>query len=179
MDVSQETVIERSRSKTLLIFLGSAVFVALGVWLLTLTDESLLNRYNELFLRGMGLASILLFGIFGVIALKKLFETGPALVLSPQGILDASSGVSAGFVPWSDITASSIFTIRNQKILVIHVADPEPYIRRHNALMRFVARQNLAMCGSPVTISATSLKISFDTLCETFKAYAMAHVPVR
>jgi hypothetical protein len=50
-----------------------------------------------------GLAGIIFFGFVGFYLLKKLFNKKPGLIISNSGIVDNSSGISVGFIPWSDI----------------------------------------------------------------------------
>jgi hypothetical protein len=56
-------------------------------------------------------------------------------------------------------------------MLVIRVMSPEAYIERGNPLKRSLNRMNFKLCGSPLAISATTLKINFDELVRLCSAY--------
>ena len=79
--------------------------------------------------------------------------------------------VSAGLVRWSEVTEIREYQVQRQKLISIHVADPEKYVNRGNFLKRMTNRANLKMCGTPSNISSSSLKISYGELLETFETY--------
>jgi hypothetical protein len=85
--------------------------------------------------------------------------------------VDNSSAVAAGLIPWSEITGLGTFELHRQKMLVIHVADPDKYVGRGNALRRAVNRANTTLCGSPIAIASNVLQIPFDELREEVAAY--------
>ena len=174
MASSEETVIELSKSKTILLILGSVAFVATGIWILSLDTPAIesLPRYGSpWFVYGVGITATLFFGLAGAVGLKKLFDKAPGLVLDGEGFTDNTSGVSAGLVPWSEVVEIGQYQVQKQKLISIHVVDPEKYVNRGNPLKRMTNRANLKMCGTPINISSNSLKISYDELLETFEAY--------
>ncbi|ORA62129.1 STM3941 family protein [Mycobacteroides franklinii] len=57
-----------------------------------------------------------------------------------------------------------------QRILMVAVKDPERYIARGGPVTRLLNRGNMRMAGSPIAISANSLKIGFDELLAAFEA---------
>jgi len=76
-------VLRQSRKKTALALFGSAVFVALGVWMITdsSTDSS---RYSPEIVVLIGWCAVLLFGAFGLKGLYNLARP-MQVVLSPEG----------------------------------------------------------------------------------------------
>jgi hypothetical protein len=122
--------------------------------------------------RAVGVAGVLAFGYTTVFGVRKSFDRKPGLVLSPTGLVDNASAVAAGFIPWSEVTGLGVFEMQGQRMLVIHVADPERYVAMGGALKRAMNRANAGMCGSPVVISANALRISFDELQREVAAYA-------
>jgi hypothetical protein len=171
MSVDSERVIELSRTKLVMGVAGSLLFVALGAWFFMADDDGSLLRTLGRFappwvFHALGAAAILFFGGCAVYAAVKSFDRTPGLVLGPEGLVDNSSAVAAGFIPWSEVTGVHVFELNRQKMLVLHVADPEKYIGRGNALQRTLNRANTSMCGSPIVISATALRISFPELHE-------------
>jgi hypothetical protein len=178
MNPGDEKIIELSKTKIALAILGSCAFVAIGVWMLSLDEESIRSgRSFRLFLnkpmyaRGLGLLAIGLFGLLALFLFRKLFDKKPGLVFSDSGIVDNASAVAAGFIPWSEVIGSRIFEMPQQKMLIIMVKEPEKYIERGNAVKRKLNQANHNMCGSPISISANSLKIDFAELHSLFDQY--------
>ena len=171
-------MIELSRTKLVLLILGSCAFVAAGAWLLSFdASEIRSGRSFNFFFRepwvvyGVGLAAILFFGLCGLYAFVKLFDKKPGLILNSAGIVDNASGVAAGFIPWSEVTGASIYEIQKQKMLIIGVRSPQKYLDRGGALKRAFNKANSKMVGSPVAISSVALKINFAELVSLFERY--------
>jgi len=178
MGSADEAVIELSKAKMALILLASCVLVALGAWLLThdaaviRTNRSFRFFFNEpAFAYGLGLLSILFFGFCGVVAVRKMFDKKPGLVLNSSGVFDNASGASAGLIPWSDVVGSGVIEIQGQKMLIIQVSDPNKYIDRGGAMRRVLNRASYKMGGHPVAIPSNTLKIDFPELVALFDEY--------
>lgn len=178
MDSADETVIELNKTKMALLLLAACAFVAVGAWLLThdaaaiRTGRSFRLFFNEpAYAYGLGLLSILFFGFCGVVAVRKLFDKKPGLVLNSSGLVDNASGASAGPIPWSDVAGYEVIEIQGQKMLVIQVRDPRKYIDRGGALRRALNRASYKMGGGPVTIPSNTLKIGFPELVALFDQY--------
>ncbi len=178
MEQHQSIQIPFSKSKVLALVLGATLFVLLGLWLITL-DTTKFHGFgpfrNPLLIRGTGIASIAFFGACAVIGLMKLFDSKPGLVISQDGIIDNSSGVSAGYIPWSRVIGVSEFTVLNQRFVGIVVNNPEEYLNRGNALQRKANQVNMKMFGTAINISSNALKIQFDELVrvlqDAYKTY--------
>lgn len=174
MNTDHEKVIELSKFKVLLLTLGACAFVAGGLWMLQLdaTEITAQRKFNNpAVVYAIGWVSILFFGLCGVYGFRKMFDSRPGLVLSSAGILDNSSGISAGLIPWSEIVGFAIYEVQQQKMLIVKVSNPEKYIQRGNFLKRALNRTNFKMCGSPIAISSNSLKIRFDALIDSCNQY--------
>jgi hypothetical protein len=174
MDSRDETVIKLSKKKLMLLLLGASAFVAAGIWMLSLDDATIQSRRSlndPVFVHGLGLASIVFFGICGLYALKKLFDKKPGLIFNSYGIVNNASSVSAGFIPWSEILGATIFEVQKQKLLIIHVRYPQEYIAHSNPLKQALNRANYKMVGSPISISPVGLEITFSELVALFDGY--------
>ena len=179
---NDEKIIELSKGKILLLVIGAGVFVGLGIWMYLLDPAWIESqpRFNEpLLTHGIGIVSVVFFGLCAIVGIKKLFERRPGLILSAAGLSDNSSGVSAGLIPWDEIEGFDVFKIRRQKLLVVKLADPEKYIQTGGFGRRTLRAMNFKLCGSPFAISANSLKINFDdlvSLCNVYRAkYGNSH----
>lgn len=176
MSVDDERVIELSRVKIGLMIAGSLLFIAAGAWFLMASDDgSLVTTLSRFvppwFVHGLGLVTALFGAAGAVYGIRKSFDRKPGLTLSPAGLVDNSSAVAAGFIPWSEVTGLGTFEIQGQKMLVVHVTDPARYIERGSALKRALNRANAGMCGSPIVISSNALRIPFDELRNEVAAY--------
>ena len=176
MTVENERVIPLSRAKLAMTIAGALLFVAAGAWFFMASDEGSLVTTMGRFVppwvvHGLGIAAAL-FGVAGVVyGVMKSFDRKPGLTLGPAGLVDNSSAVAAGFIPWSEVRGVDTFQVHNQKMLVVHVADPARYVERGSALKRALNRANASMCGSPIVISSNALQIPFDELRRELAAY--------
>jgi hypothetical protein len=159
---SEALVIPLSKGKIFLLTFGAVAFVALGVWLYLNADH--ISRGNPLYVRGVAAACVLFFGLCGAYASRKLFDSAPGLVIDTAGIVDNSSSISAGRIPWSDIEGFKVRTIKRQRFLTIEVRNPEKYLQRVSGLRRLLVAINARYFGSPIQITANTLAIGFDDL---------------
>lgn len=174
MNITDEKVIDLSKTKLFLLIAGACTFVVGVLWMLQLDSVEIESqrRFNSpLFVHGTGVVSIIFFGLCGIFGIKKTFDKKPGLVLSAAGILDNSSAVSAGFIPWSEIIGFDIFEIQNQKSLIVKIANPEKYIEVGGPMKRALNKMNFKLCGSPIAITSNSLKIGFNELLDVCNMY--------
>ncbi len=155
-----------SKTKLTLLTLGAAVFVAFGFWFVIAPPVIKHPLYgNPAVILAAGILSIVFFGLCGVIGVKKLFDKTPGLTINNQGISDNSSGISAGLIAWKDIIEIRKQNLMSQNFLILVVRNPEEYLNRQtNILKRKPMELNLKSYGSPIAVSANSLKINFDEL---------------
>lgn len=184
MSDERERVIELSRTKLVMMIAGSLLFVAAGAWFLTASEEGslvgTLGRFaRPWMIHGLGAVAILFFGGCALYGAAKAFDRRPGLVLRPDGFVDNSSAVAAGFIPWREVTGLGIFEFNRQRMLVVQVAEPEKYAARGNALKRALNQANTRMCGSPVVISSNALRIPFDELHGEFASRLARHAGPR
>ena len=146
--------------------LGSIIFVGLGIWLMSNSEKFLTTIFrNTTLIFLVGLAGILFFGFVGFYIFKKLFDKSPGLVISDDGILDNSSGVSAGFIPWSDIVEIKETKVFNQKFINLVVKNPQNYIdRQSNSFKRWTMTKNYKSFDTAIGISANGLRYNYEDL---------------
>ncbi|MBA0048231.1 STM3941 family protein [Mycobacteroides sp. LB1] len=162
-DTGGELTIALSKWRLGLIALGAIAFVPACIWAMNADDASVVRR-------GIAGIGIPFFGFCGLWALRKLFDTKPGLILSSKGFTDNASAIAAGFVPWTDVTGIHVVEIKKQRTLIVTVKNPEHYIAKGSAARQLLNRANMRMAGSPIGISANSLKIGFDELIAQFEA---------
>jgi len=183
---ANETVIELSKAKMVLMLLGAIAFVGAGIWFLTLDAEAVRSgRSFRLFFNspafayGLGVISIVVFGGFGIFTVKKLFDRKPGLIFNSEGVVDNASVASPGLIPWPEIEGMRVFELSGQKMLIVLVTDPQKYARNGNPLKRMLNRANANMSGSPIYISANSLDIGFPELISLFEKYLQKYGTTR
>jgi len=161
-----EILIPISKQKIILLAIGALIFVGLGILFVTNPEKytsRIMRIPSIIFISGV--ASILFFGICIPFIFKKLLDKSPGLIITNQGILDNSSGVSAGQIYWSDIKDISVLKIYRQKLIMLHVKNPQDYIdKQTNGFKRKMMTLNYKMYGTPLSITSKGLKISFDEL---------------
>ena len=155
-------VIPLSKTKLLFLVIGVVCLFAAGVWLFMNADQ--FPDKNPTLAKSVGVAGVLFFGACAAYGFIKLFDSVPGLIVDSKGIFDNSSGISAGLIPWSDITGFSVNSIQRQRFLSIEVRNPDKYIQRASGLKRLLVSLNARYFGGPIHISSNSLKIPFDQL---------------
>lgn len=155
-----------SKRKLIWMTLGSIVFCGFGIWFLVSppnTDYPVLRSPAGSFLTG--LVTLLFFGIGIIVFIRKLLSKKPGFIISHQGITDNSSGISANHIPWEHIQQIKELEIMNQRCIIIVLKKPEEYLEKvRNPLKRKTMQMNYKIYGSPISISANSLKINFQNL---------------
>jgi hypothetical protein len=162
-------VVPLGKSKIALTVLGSAAFVAVGLWLLSTAAEE--PRPRLFLTETIAIACIAFFGVCGLAALFKLFDFSPGLVIDAEGIVDNSSGISAGRIPWSDIRGFSVTTVQGQRFLTVKVDNPKKYVQRGHLLKRLFVNANASYFGGAIQISANALRIDFDELVTVTRTF--------
>lgn len=161
-----KTEIKLSKGKLALKLAGSILFVAIGAWFVINPSKFKSVAWSSseaIFIAG--LMSILLFGFVGFFIFKKIFDDSPGLIISDDGIVDNSNGISAGEILWSDVVKITAIKVASQDMLVIVVDNPELYINRQSSVIRRKAMKLiLNMYGSPINISAGGLQCNFQEL---------------
>jgi len=166
MSSIQRTEIPISKSKIYLMLFFSVVFVAIGVAMFFIQPSSGRYLINVPVIRyGLAVACILFFGYTGIFFISRLKGDKPGLIIDEYGITDCSSSVNAGLIPWADIRQFTVVNVMNQKFLMIVVHNPNDYINKQtNALKRRAMIYNHSNYGSPISISANTLKIKLPQL---------------
>ena len=166
--MNEEIIIPLSKTKIFLIFIGALAFVVFGIWFLNEPEQFANKAYRPRsaeFIQIIGIIAVGFFGICGLFALKKLFDNKDGLIINKNGITDNSSGTSVGLISWNDIIDIGVAQVHSQKFIMLKVANPEKYISlKKNRIGKMAMRANYDKFGSPISISANSLKTNFAEL---------------
>ena len=182
----EQIIIPLGKTKLYLLVFGALAFFALGALFVTYANEMHLHFQNnpgwKLIFRDprifivIGVVAMAFFGLCAVISFNKLFDNKPGLIINSEGITDNASGVAAGLIPWSDIEEIKTIEIEHQKIMMLIVKNPEDYLDRvENPFKRKMMELNHQRYGSPVAISAITLKTDFKKLHELLKQKLNEH----
>lgn len=154
------TEIPLSKTKLLFSLAGSLLFVFLGYMIIT----DIPPKLNPDVTKALGIIVMAFFGITFIVALIKFLDKKPGLVLDDNGIIDNSSGVSAGLIEWKDITRIDVKQIISTKFLIIHTTNPDVYIKRVGKTKSWIMKRNMGLYGSPISIPSTTLRYDFEKL---------------
>lgn len=162
-----ETIeIPKSKLKIIIALFGCLMFVTIGVRFALFPEKFasiIFGSSTMIFL--VGCLSIVFFGFVGFSMYKKVIDNTPGLIISGEGITDHSSGVPAGFIPWSDINAIKESVVANQRFINLVVKNPQEYIHRQkSAFKRRVMQRNYDVFGTAIWISTSGLKINHKEL---------------
>lgn len=166
MTTGQRIEIPLSKSKLVLMLSGALAFVAIGLWF-AIAPPTIDNSYwgNPVKMAIVGYASIIFFGLCAFYLIRKLPDSKPGLIVDHEGLTDNSSGLSAGRVLWADIVNLSVIQIHKQKLIMLHVKNPQEYIDRQTSLFKRKSMElNYKMYGTPLSITANGLQTSFEDL---------------
>ena len=165
----QRIEIPLSKTNIFLMLIGSLTFVAIGLSFV-ITPPTIQNSFwgNPTKIVIAGYASIIFFGLCAFFFIRKLPDNKPGLIIDNIGLTDNSSGVSAGQILWSDIEYISVIEIHRQKLIMLHVKNPQDYIDKHTTgFKRKMMKMNFKMYGTPLSLTSNGLKISFNELFTT------------
>ena len=86
---AERILIPLSKTKIVLLLVGSVVFVAVSLWLWDHADE--IPHRNPLYVEAVAIAGIGFFGLCGLYALFKLFDTAPGLIVDAEVVTGAEA----------------------------------------------------------------------------------------
>jgi hypothetical protein len=159
-----EVCIALNKRKLIYLFIGSIVFLAGGAWLWA---HPLSFRFHELSVNGSAVALIVIFfsTLCAILALKRLFDGRPGLIVDSLGLVDNSG--RNGRIAWEEIVGFRVVEIvPKQRILVVDVTDPQKYIRCGGPLRQVMQKVGAQFTGSPINISAAPLRMDFDEMVD-------------
>ncbi|MBA2935107.1 hypothetical protein HZF05_13485 [Sphingomonas sp. CGMCC 1.13654] len=146
----------------------AAGFVALGLWMIgAFGPPPTSHRYSESETIAIGWASVLFFGLCGIVGVAKIFDTNEQLRINAAGIRYA--GWSSKTIPWHEIIDVTEWTYRRQKVIVLHLRNPALYPGRGTAGL--LASANRKLTGGDVAITLTGTDRSFNDAMSAVARY--------
>jgi hypothetical protein len=152
-------IVFSSQRQIVISLLASIAFVALCIGILIyLADD-----HRPLFFF-TAFVALPLFSYSTVMSLKYLLSKAPILNINQSGITDHASGLSVGYIPWSDILGAEITQIEKQKYLHIYLKNPEAYVKKASIARRLMMKVNLLFGGSPISIAQSIMSESLEDI---------------
>lgn len=155
-----------SKSKIILLLITSIVFVLLGL-LFVIDPSRFITVFikNQIFISIVGYISITFFGFGIYVFMTRLIQTKPGLIITDKGIIYDTNDNTNGFIDWSSITKISTIKIYRQRMIMIHVNNPDEFINSQvKAFKRKLMTFNQNNYGAPIGLTASGFAISFDSL---------------
>jgi hypothetical protein len=153
-----DLVIPGSRLKLVGQFAGGVVFAACGWYLMFGHGQT--DPYERL----VGLVTVVFFGAIAVSILFHLVKGGPAVVINADGVVDNSSGVSVGLIPWDHIRDVREYRVQDQVFLSITPKNLDALLKKQPRWKRALMRANLSMGAGPVNIPQAALGVKVSDL---------------
>jgi len=162
-----------SKKKSRLLLIGSIAFVGLGIWLLMEADNLTAWRAsNPIFIRGIGIASILFFGLGIFVGIKRLIKSEITLIIDPIGLNVNPKKSLTEFIKWDEILGFEEIKIQSTRIFIIGVKNPDYWLEKETNILRKKMMQfNINNYNSPFNIASSGLDINSNELNEKLNSY--------
>ena len=175
--MNDEIIIGSNKTKTFFLLIGGLLFVILGIWFLDDPQRFANSSYrprSAFFIEIFGFVSVVFFGACSVLCIKNLIAKKSGLIFNQFGIQVNSAGPSIGLIIGDDITGIKTVEFDSQRFIMIEVSNPDHYINRSkNRIKKMAMKANYTKYGTPISISAYTLKVNFEVLIKIFeKQYA-------
>lgn len=165
-----EIKIPLSKTKLVFAFIGSVLFILLGLQFIINPEKyvSYLFKSTEL-ITIIGYISLLFICLCLIFIVYKFFDKKPGLVINDKGIIDNSNFGSVGLIKWNEIKGIRTHQVMSNKFILIDVTNPEKYVQGNSKLKRYLMKMSMKMYGTPISITSNSLKCNFDELERVLK----------
>jgi hypothetical protein len=145
-------VASSSRWRIALLLLAAASFIMGGAWMGgVLGTPPTSSRYPEPVIASVGWLSIIVFGLFGVLGVKRLIVAGEELRVGSSGI--RWRRWSEQTIPWTEVTDVTTWSLSGQNVIVLHLRDGAKFPGK--GLLAASAGVNRKMTGGDISISVT------------------------
>lgn len=155
-----------SKKKSFLLLIGSFLFVIGGIWIF-INAENLtgFRSRNPIFLKGIGIISVLFFGFGVYISIKQLITNQLLLFIDKAGINVNPKKSTSKSIKWKNVDGFSELKIQSQKLVIIQVNNSDFWIENEsNQMRKKLMKFNLKNYGSPFNLSANSMQINHAEL---------------
>jgi hypothetical protein len=152
-----------SRWRVWLLTSCAAGFVALGLWLAgALGSAPQASRYSAVYVSAVGWICTIFFGLCLAMMIRGLFDSSERLRIGAAGV--RAPKWSEQTIPWSEILDVTSWSSNGQKMIILHLRDPDRFQPRTSASM--FGSANRLLTGGDVALSLVGTDKSFDEAME-------------
>lgn len=146
-----EVIINNSRRKLLhLLLLGLVmVFAALYTLYFSLMEKLTITVI-------IGSLATIFFGFSLTYTISLLINPTPMLIISTKGIIDKSTAVSIGFIPWSTIVGFKVENHSSTTYIGVEINNTEELLKTLPFFQKLSVKFNLRTNSSPLLINISS-----------------------
>jgi hypothetical protein len=168
---TDQIIIPHSRKKILLLFLVSVGFVALGIYLLLISESWNYLPLLPILIKAVGIASIAFCGLCAIFYARMLLNIPPSLVLDSTGMVCNAIGYPTCKISWRDITRIRKTRVLFYNYVTLDLLEPEKYVKSGSIFWRILGAINLRGYGSPILVTSGFFQIEFDELRDIITEY--------
>ncbi len=149
-----------SKRKMMPILLGSALFVAAGIFLM---------NAEEGFAVAVGAICACFFAVTLAYSLWRILSPRPSLILHEQGFVDNASLSGVGEVNWEEVTDIYVYPLMNQRFIGIKVGKPDRVLAPLPSWKRMLLRANRGMVEATVNLPAVAYAEPLDDVARRLR----------
>ena len=171
-------VVRPSIPTTLLGVLGSALFVAGGVYLCAgalvpgVFAEPPASSSSRIAVLAATAADLVFFGFALAFLLGRLLRPRrPIFEVGPEGILDRASALPAGFVGWEEVEDARVGRFLGYRYLGVRVTDARALLARQGPIKRRLMGISHRIAGVPVAVPLGALAVREDVLLREIRRH--------
>ena len=158
-----------SKKKAFLLLICSLLFVVGGIYMFMNAENfSGFRARSPLFIKGIGIASVLFFGLGIYVSIKQLLSNQLILIINRNGVNVNPKKSLTEYIEWKNVTGFSGLKIHCQKIVIINVDNSNYWIKKEkNGIRKKIMEFNANNYGSPFNLSANSMQMNYAELLTT------------
>lgn len=157
-----------SKKKSFLLLICSLLFVLGGIYMFINAENFTgFRARSSLFIRVIGIASILFFGLGIYVSIRQLLVKRLILLIDKKGVNVDPEKSLTDCIQWKNINGFSELKIKNQKIVIIDIDNSDYWIEKEeNGIRKRLMKFNINNYGSPFNLSANSMQMNYEELIE-------------
>jgi hypothetical protein len=166
-----------SKRKSFLLLIGSLLFVIGGIYMFMNAENFTgFRARSPLFIKGIGIASVLFFGLGIYVSIKQLLANQLILIISRNGVNVNPKKSLTEYIEWKNINGFSELKIQRQKFVIIDVDNSDYWIEKEeNGIRKKLMKFNVNNYGSPFNLSANSMQMNYAELMKTLNESLNKH----
>ena len=171
--MDKKFVIKQNQRKQFLLILLSIIMLSGAFFVFFYNkDISEIKYINKI----IGAIGIIFFGACLIFIIKRFIKPKDILVIDQNGILDNSTAVSIGFIPWNEIKSVYINRVFTETFICVEVENIEEKLKGLSFFKRNMIKFNLKMGNAPVSITLNSTNYKPEEVLEIIKNYKEVHI---